>query len=81
MKIELLNGQFNSKDALELITEMMNLKIKYHENRIVNSNNEEDIKFRELKIKNIQHQLYEIRNNMRGKNCDVTLNSVVNLEF
>ena len=54
MNIQLIEGQFNKKEALELITQMIHIKIKFHENKINNNSNEEDVKYRETKIKNLQ---------------------------
>ena len=62
MNIQLIQGQFNAKDAIDTITQMIHVKVKYHENRINSSSNEEDIKMRETKIKRLQKELYEARN-------------------
>lgn len=78
MNIELINGQFNINDAIELITKMIQLKVKYHENKIDNSTSEEDIKFREAKIKNLQNQLFEFRKSIEAYPDKISLNAVVN---
>ena len=59
MKIQLIHGQFNAQDSLELVSKMIAVKIKFHENRITNFCTEEDIKMRESKIKHLQKDLYE----------------------
>ena len=61
MNIQLIEGQFNKKEALELITQMIHIKIKFHENKISNNSNEEDVKYRETKIKNLQKELFELK--------------------
>ena len=61
MNIQLIEGQFNKKEALELITQMIYIKIKFHENKINNNSNEEDVKYRETKIKNLQKELFELK--------------------
>ncbi len=43
MNIQLIQGEFNSNDALELITQLIHVKIKYHENKINANATEEDI--------------------------------------
>lgn len=80
MNIEFINGQFNTTEAIELITKMIQLKVKYHENKIDNSTSEEDIKFREVKIKSLQNQLFEFRKSIEAGQDKVTLNSIVHLE-
>lgn len=71
MNLQLIQGEFSAKDALELITQMVHVKIKYHENKINNISNEEDIKTREAKIKRLQKELFEFR-----KTVDSTINSL-----
>jgi hypothetical protein len=61
MNIQLIEGQFTNKEALELITQMIHIKIKFHENKINNNSNEEDVKYRETKIKNLQKELFELK--------------------
>ena len=64
MDIQLIQGKFNAKDALDILTQMIHVKIKYHENKIQQSSNEEDIKMRETKIKRLQKDLYEAKNHI-----------------
>ncbi len=47
MNIQLIQGQFGGKEAIELITQMIHTKVKFHENIISNNDSEEDIKMRE----------------------------------
>jgi hypothetical protein len=61
MQIKLINGVFNTTEALDLISQMLNVKIKYHEDKIVGAISEEDIKFRESKIKSLQNELHNLR--------------------
>jgi hypothetical protein len=61
-EIQLIQGTFNSTDALNLITEMIQVKIKFHESKITDNSNEEDIKYRETKIKTLQNILSDLRN-------------------
>lgn len=81
MDIQLIQGQFTAKDAIEIITEMIHVKIKYHENKINNSSSEEDIKMRETKIKRLQKELFECRNNIYEKKGKVKLNAIIQLEI
>jgi cob(I)alamin adenosyltransferase len=62
MNMHLIQGNFNAKDALEIITQMIHVKIKFHESKIGPDSNEEDIKIREAKIKRLQKDLHDIRN-------------------
>ncbi|MBS1741784.1 MAG: hypothetical protein JST81_02010 [Bacteroidetes bacterium] len=80
MKIQLIQGAFNSKDALDLITQLMNIKIKYHENKINSDSSEEDIKWRESKIKRLHNELFECREGIQSADKNVTIESIINIE-
>ena len=77
MNIKLIEGQFNQKDALDLISKLIDAKIKFHENRITSICTEEDIKMRERKIKHLQKDLYEARNYIENKKM-ITIESEIN---
>lgn len=79
MKIQLIQGEFDSKDALELITEMIQIKIKYHENKITPQSSEEDIKFREIKIQKLQRELFELRENINSHNQNLKIDGTIKL--
>ncbi len=61
MNLELIHRELDSTDALVLIEQMVNSKIKYHENKISSQGNEEDFKTRESKIKQLQKDLFDLR--------------------
>ena len=77
MKIQLIEGHFSGKDAIEIITQMIHVKIKFHENKIDNSNNEEDVKMREKKIHQLQRNLFEVRKTIESKAEGINLNSEI----
>ena len=79
MKIHLMKGQFSSKDALDIITKMINIKIKFQEEKIESSHNEEDIKMRETRIKILQKELYESRKFIESNGDKISLESEINL--
>ncbi len=79
MNIQLIQGNFNAKDALEIISQMVQVKIKYHESKISNNNNEEDIKFREAKIKRLQKDLFDIRNFIEDSGGKINIKSEIHL--
>ena len=71
MEIQLIKGEFNSQDAVELIAQMIHIKIKYHERKINSHSNEEDIKTREAKIKQLQKDLFDLRKKINLKENDL----------
>ncbi len=80
MNIQLIEGAFNSNDAIELIAQMINIKIKYHENKINSHSNEEDIKTREAKIKQLQKELSELRKAINSKTNSVKVEATIKIE-
>lgn len=61
MDLQLILGEFSAVDALELVAQMIHIKIKFHEERVGQDSSEEDIKYRESKIKQLQEQLCQLR--------------------
>ncbi|PWK80171.1 hypothetical protein LX99_00635 [Mucilaginibacter oryzae] len=80
MDIQLIEGHFSSADALDLLTQMIHVKIRFHENKISGQCTEEDIKSRERRIKQLQKDLFNIRELIGGKGGPVELKSVVAIQ-
>lgn len=79
MNIQLIEEEFEPKDAIELITQIMNTKIKHHENKIANGCSEEDIKYRESKIKALQRELANLRAMIGKKTENVAINTTIKI--
>lgn len=79
MDIQLIDGTFNSKEALDLITQLFKVKIHYHESSISNSQNEEDIKMREKKITQLQNNLQKIRQHIQKNGKTIKVQSTISL--
>mgnify|MGYP002780888520 CR=1 FL=1 len=80
MNIQLIQGEFDTRDALDLIAQMLQVKISYHETKILTSNHEEDIKRRESRIKALQNALYDVRNQVSSAQGNIKLNAEINIE-
>jgi len=80
MNIQLIQGTFSTKDAIDLITRMIQIKIMYHENKISENSSEEDIKYRESKIKKLQKELYEFRKNFDGRLDKLNIDANIRLK-
>ena len=79
MVLNLIKGNFTTKEAQELITELIHVKIKFHENKIKIADQEEDIKMREKRIKQLQKELYEVKNYIDRKKESISLFGEINL--
>ena len=59
---------------------IMEIKIKFHENKISHSSTEEDIKSRESKIKFLHSELHGLRSFLESTDKDVSLFSKVEVK-
>ena len=77
LSIKLIKGSFSLKEAEELITALIHVKIKFHENKIstASSDREEDMKMREKRIIELQKDLYEVRQYLSMKKGQVSLSA------
>ncbi len=69
MKLSLLKGSFSPKEIEKIITELIQVKIKFHEEKIQNSDEEETIKMRENRIIKLQNDLKEVRSFLSNSNA------------
>jgi len=75
MKLPLIDGNFSQRDAEAIISNMIQLKIKFHERKIEEDNlQEEDIKMREKRI-------IELQNNLKQFNELIKKNSTTRLHI
>lgn len=79
MQIQLIKGDFTPEDTLELITQLIHVKIKFHEKKVNNLFNEEDIKNREAKIIRLQKELFEAKQFIQSKRKNMQIDSTINL--
>ncbi len=79
MDIQLIEGEYEAIDAVAIISEMIQVKIKYHENKISHIENEEDVKFREAKIKKLQSTLHDCRKAIADSSKKIMLKAVIDL--
>lgn len=80
MHIPLIQGNFSPLDSIELLNQMVLIKIKFHENKISKTSNEEDIKYRESKIKRLQHDLMDLKKYIENSDDHLLLDVQIKLE-
>jgi hypothetical protein len=73
MNIQLVKGGFNVNEAIDLMSQLVQVKIKFHETRIHASHSEEDIKMRENRIKQLQNDLAAARNYLKTRNDSIIM--------
>lgn len=79
MKLQLIQGQFDARDAIDIITQLTAVKIRFHENKIQGSDSEETIKMRENRIKDLQRDLQITRQQILDNHQTVVLESAIHL--
>ncbi|HLO82109.1 MAG TPA: hypothetical protein VK166_14170 [Chitinophagaceae bacterium] len=79
MQIQLIQGEFRTADSLDIITQMIQVKIRYHENAIAKNSSEEDIKYRESKIKFLQNELADLKKELSQKKEKVNINATISI--
>ena len=78
MKLQLIDGDFNQAETIDILTQLYQVKIKFHEEKVKSSHNEEDIKMRERKIKFLQNNLAEAREYIKNENRNFHINNQIN---
>lgn len=81
MKIQLLKGSFEPKELEKILTELIHVKIKYHEGKIKNDDEEETIKMRENRIIKLQKELFEVREYINKSPKNIVVDSEIVLEY
>lgn len=80
MKLQLIHGHFEAKDAIEILTHMIHVKIRFHESKITSTSSEEEIKMREKRIKQLQKDLYEARVFIEKQKGAIDMDASLNFE-
>lgn len=70
MEFNIINGKFKKQELLDIVTQFVNTKIKFHEKKISLSQTEEDIKMREARIRELQQKLFELRTSLSNSTQD-----------
>ena len=81
MKIQLINGQFTANETNDLISQLVQVKIKFLENKINSLQHEEDIKSKETKIVALQNTLSNLRNHINLEKLNLIIKSDIEINF
>jgi hypothetical protein len=73
-----MQGEYSPADTLDLITQMIHVKIKYHEKKMIQQNNERNIKMQENIIRQLQKDLFEARKKMEKESSNISIESQIN---
>ncbi|MFZ4100928.1 MAG: hypothetical protein ACOYKR_03165 [Sphingobacterium thalpophilum] len=76
-----MEGKSRYKDVFELLSQMINVKIRYPESQIDMDSNEEDIKPLESKIIKLQNELFELRPTTDSKSENLIIEGIIKNSF
>ena len=79
MTLQLVTGEFSKIETMDMVTQFFEMRIKFHENKIMSSHNEEDIKMREKKIKFLQNELAQAKTYIVDKGEPIAVSCTINL--
>ncbi|MEO8761675.1 MAG: hypothetical protein ABI388_09610 [Bacteroidia bacterium] len=79
MKIQLIKGSFTQKEAEQLIADLIQVKIKYHEHKITDDDHEETMKMRENRIIKLQNELTKVRNHISKHRDSLVIESEITI--
>jgi hypothetical protein len=80
MEMKLIEGNFSKTDALELVTQLFQVKINFHEKKILSNSSLEDIKSRENKIKKLQQELSDFKSSLKNEESNFEIQSNIILK-
>jgi len=81
MELQLIQGQFTLQETVALLREMVDVKIKFHERKIATAASEEDMKFREKRIKDLQAEWQRFQTQLQQNERSISLKAAVNVIF
>ncbi len=79
IKIQLIDGTYSHQDAIDLLTQLIQVKIRFHEGKIEQTEDIEGIKMRENKIKHLQDELHQLKKTFDQDKSTVTLFSEIDV--
>ena len=79
MNIQLIEGRFNSGDALKMITEIIHVNIRFHENKIKEQVTEKEMKTHINQIQELQKKLFEVGDLIKYGESNLYLKSSIEI--
>ncbi|MFN4314744.1 MAG: hypothetical protein ACK4E0_10650 [Chitinophagaceae bacterium] len=79
MQIDIIEGKIKSDIAIDLLTEMTKMSIRFQEKMITADSSEEEINFRENKIMKLQSQLGELRDQLAAGKDRIDMDAFIKL--
>jgi len=80
MNVKLIQGSYTPKETIELMHELIQVKIRFNEDKIGQSSSEEDIKRREERIKALQHELATVKNQLKNRHDRIEIMATVEIK-
>lgn len=79
--LKLVYGRFDKLQAEQLITNLVDVKIEFHRDKINSLQNEEDIKSSEKRIIELQKYRHELLQSVRSSNGMIDISADISLKM
>ena len=79
MNVKLIHGSYTPQETVELLHQLIHVKIRFNEDKIGQSSSEEDIKMREERIKVLQHELAAVKQKLKSRIDRVDITSTIEI--
>lgn len=81
MHLQLIEGQYTVQESIELLTQLLQVKIKFHESKIEQTSSEEDISYRESRLRYLQQELANLRSLISNNNSTVHMSATIEVQL
>ncbi|TWI82979.1 hypothetical protein IQ13_1084 [Lacibacter cauensis] len=81
MHLQLIEGQYTVQESIELLTQLLQVKIKFHESKIEQTSSEEDISYRESRLRYLQQELANLRSLISSNNGTVQMSATIQVQL
>ena len=81
MNLQLIKGSFSRNEALELVTALIDIKIKFHEKKLNNTSNQNTPSklYHSKRIKELQKDLYEATTHLKQKKTSIKIDGKIQI--
>lgn len=80
MDLQILKGNYSTVETISLLEKLVSAKINFIEQKIANDSNEEDIKMRESRIKELQKNFSSIKQHLLSKAGFCSVQSTIQVD-
>ena len=81
MFVQLIQDQLNTKESIDVVTEIIHMNIRFHEKKIAESDDIKVIKAHQEQVKHLQKYLFEVRKFVESKATNIDFSATFELQI